>query len=176
MRTARSDSLAFARPRLALASLLLVGLALALASNAAQAQWKWRDKNGQITASDLPPPRDIPEKDVIQRPDPNARPAPPPAPAASAAVGTAKPAPETELDRRRKAAEQEQAAKVKAEDERVAAQRRDNCTRARSHLATLDSGQRMVRVNEKGEREIIDDRGRADEARRAREVIASDCR
>ena len=34
----------------------------------------------------------------------------------------------------------------------------------------------MSRVNDKGEREVLDDRGRAEEMRQAREVIASDCR
>jgi len=58
----------------------------------------------------------------------------------------------------------------------VAAQRRENCGRARAHLASLESGHRIARTNEKGEREILDDRGRADEMRRTREVIASDCR
>ena len=43
-------------------------------------------------------------------------------------------------------------------------------------LATLDSGQRIARINAEGEREILDDEARAEEARRAREVIASDCR
>jgi hypothetical protein len=34
----------------------------------------------------------------------------------------------------------------------------------------------MARVNDKGEREVLDDRGRADESRLARQVVASDCR
>ena len=41
--------------------------ALGLCS-AAQAQWKWRDKDGRVTASDLPPPRDVADKDILQRP------------------------------------------------------------------------------------------------------------
>jgi hypothetical protein len=35
---------------------------------------------------------------------------------------------------------------------------------------------RMARVNEKGEREVLDDKARADEARRTREAIASECK
>jgi hypothetical protein len=34
----------------------------------------------------------------------------------------------------------------------------------------------MARVNDKGEREIIDDTTRAAEMKRAQEVIASDCK
>ena len=143
----------------------------------ADAQWRWRDATGRVTASDMPPPRDIPEKDILQRPSGAARPAAAPTPAASAAASAPAAAPvDKDLQAKKKAAEQEQQAKAKAEEQRNAAIRADNCARARSHLATLDSGQRLARVNEKGEREVLDDKARAEEVRRAREVIASDCR
>ena len=95
---------------------------------------------------------------------------------ASPASGAAKGPLDRELEARKRATELEQAAKAKAEHERLATQRADNCRRARGHLAALESGQRMARVNDKGEREVLDDRGRADEARLARDVVASDCR
>ena len=34
----------------------------------------------------------------------------------------------------------------------------------------------MTRVNDKGEREVLDDKQRAEEIQRTRTVIASDCR
>ena len=151
----------------------------------AQAQWKWRDKDGRVTASDLPPGRHVLDKDIIQRPPElrraPARPDPTPtaAPAAASAPGmpTSPKGPlEREVDARKLRAEQEQTAKAKADEDKLRVQRAENCRRARSHLATLDSGQRIARVNDKGEREVIDDRARADEQRQAREVIASDCR
>jgi hypothetical protein len=83
---------------------------------------------------------------------------------------------EREVQARRRAAEEEKAAKMKAEEERNAARRAENCRNARNHLAALDSGQRIARMNDKGEREVLDDAARAQEAQRAREVIASDCR
>lgn len=147
----------------------------------AQAQWKWRDKDGRVTASDLPPPREVLEKDILQRPPEVRR-----APAQPAASAPAQGAPglaskpkgslEREVEARKLAAEQQQAAKTKADEDKLRAQRDENCRRARSHLAALDSGQRIARVNDKGEREVIDDRTRADEQRQAREVVASDCR
>lgn len=159
---------------------VLAALVLALAAPLAHAQWKWRDKTGQVNASDRPPPLDIPDKDIL------ARPAPVPefrrvlpgaaASAAAAAEPQRQPAGDRELEARRRAAEQEQAGKTKAEEERLAAQRAENCRRARSHVAAMESGQRIARVNEKGEREVLDDRGRAEELRQAREVIASECR
>ena len=158
-------------------------LMLALAVPAAQAQWKWRDKSGQVNASDRPPPLDVPEKDILARPTPEVRRAFPEAAAASAASAasgavpaTKAPAGDAQLEARRRAAEQEQASKAKAEEERTKAQRADNCRRARGHLVALEGGQRIARINDKGEREVLDDRGRADEMRQARDVIASDCR
>ena len=73
-------------------------------------------------------------------------------------------------------AEAEQAAKAKAEQDRVAAARAENCTRAKSQLATLESGIRLTRANAKGEREFLDDKQRADETRHARDTIRSDCK
>jgi hypothetical protein len=163
-------------------ALLLAMLGLALASPA-EAQWKWRDQRGQTQYSDLPPPPGVPEHDILSRPTAArartaalAASAPPSGAAAAASTALAAKTTDPELEARRKKAEAEQAAKAKAEEARVAAARADNCRRAQSHMRTLDSGIRIARTNEKGEREILDDQQRAEEARRTREVIAADCR
>jgi hypothetical protein len=164
-------------PLFAVATLLLF-------SAASHAQWKWRDKDGRITVSDRPPPRDVADKDVLMRPQVARRvsiAASAPASGASGATAAAgaeasKTPLEREVEARKKAAEQEQTTKAKAEESKLAAQRADNCQRARSQQAALDSGQRIARLNNKGEREVLDDNGRADEMRQAREVIASDCK
>ena len=54
--------------------------------------------------------------------------------------------------------------------------RAENCARARSYQKSLDSGMRIARTNDKGEREILDDAARAQEQQRTREIIASDCK
>jgi hypothetical protein len=147
------------------------------------AQWTWRDKDGRITASNLPPPKDVADKDILSRPkvEPKrgATAAAAAASAASAPGSTAlagKAPLDRELDARKAAAEREQAAKTKADEERLAGQRTENCRRARAQQASLDSGQRIARVNAKGEREILDESALNEERRRAREVISSDCR
>jgi hypothetical protein len=167
------------KPHCRLASLSLVALVLLALSAPAHAQWKWRDSRGQIHISDIPPPRDVPDKDVLQRPELVVRkPAPLPAPvaAASAAAAPGKAPVDAELEERKRKAEQEQEAKIKADQQKAAAIRKDNCQRARDQLATLDSGQRIARIKADGEREILDDDARAKETRRAREAIASECR
>ena len=158
----------------------LVGLALmCLLVAPASAQYKWKDSRGQIHVSDLPPPRDIPEKDVLQRPAASARPvAPAAAPAASAASAAlpARPAVDPELEARRKQAEQEAKAKAQADADKLAAQRADNCRRAREQMAVLDSGQRLVQVNPQGERVVMDDAARASAAEQLRKAMTTDCR
>lgn len=168
-------------PRAATA-VVLAAVSLMLAQPA-QAQWKWRDASGRITASDLPPPRDVADKDILQRPSTPARKAAAAAAAdAASAAASAPPAlvaraptGDKDLEARKKAADKEREAKAKAEEEKVAAIKAENCRRARSYMGTLEGGQRIARMNEKGEREVIDDKGRAEEMRRAREVIASEC-
>ncbi|WP_298829814.1 DUF4124 domain-containing protein [uncultured Piscinibacter sp.] len=162
------------RRSLAVISLALLGAMLA---QPAAAQWKWRGANGQIQYSDLPPPSGVADRDILQRPNQNtlrATPAGLPAPAASAPLLVPKNV-DAELEAKRKKAEQEQAAKVKAEEQRVAAAKAENCQRAREHIRTLESGMRMARVNDKGEREVIDDTMRAEELKRARDMVNADC-
>jgi hypothetical protein len=57
----------------------------------------------------------------------------------------------------------------------VAKARAENCERAKRAKATLDTGIRIATTNAKGEREIMDDKARGDEARRMDETIRSDC-
>jgi hypothetical protein len=159
-------------------------LALLAGSTLASAQWVWRDANGRITASDRAPPREIAERDILQRPVANetrrpAAPAAAPAGAASApAAGATRAATplEREVEARKQAEKAAADAKAKAEEEKLAAARAENCRRARNALATLQSGTRLLRTNERGEPEVLDDAGRNAELARVREAIATDCR
>ena len=165
------------RRRLPLLVAALIGAALALP---AAAQWKWKDSRGQVQYSDLPPPQGTPDKDILQRPTPAVQrsgpiAAAPAASAASAAVLAAPKGVDPALEAKRKEQEAAEAAKKKAEEQRIAAVKADNCMRARSQLRTLESGARIARTNEKGEREILDDAQLAAENKRARDVMASDC-
>jgi hypothetical protein len=145
----------------------------------AQAQWKWKDSQGQVHVSDIPPPREVQDKDILQRPNQVAKRAAAASaaePAAAASAAPAKPKVDPELEARKTKAEAEQKAKAKADEDKLAAQRSENCQRARQHMATLQSGQRLARINAKGEREFLDDTARAQEQQAAQRVIESDCR
>jgi hypothetical protein len=165
------------------AALLLAGLGLVNTSAHAGMQWKWRDASGAIQYSDRPPPPGTPESAILSRPAGARAHAPKPADAASdpnAAPSAAQPAgvkaSDPELEAKRKKAEDEKAAKQKADDEKIAKQKADNCQRARNYQRTLQDGIRIVRANDKGEREVLDDKGRADEMQRTQESIQANCK
>ncbi len=160
--------------------LLLICVSALALHGLAHAQWKWRDARGQIQYSDVPPPKGTPEKDVLLKPrsSPIAK-LPSPEDAASApepAASASGVAEDPLLAAKRKQIEREAAAKRKADEERVAQVRQQSCERARAYLRTLDSGQRLTRTNDKGEREVLDDRARARESAQARQAISSECR
>ena len=167
---------------LALAAALSGGLVAAQTAPLPNA-WKWRDASGQIHISDVPPPLSVPAKDILDRPPLQRKVAATEAAAAAAAASAASapvintgPKADPELDARRKRAADEQSAQLRQQQEKDNVVRAENCGRAKSQLAALSDGQRMTRTNAQGEREVLDDKGRAEEMQRARAVIASDCR
>jgi hypothetical protein len=149
----------------------------------AHAQWKWRDAKGNVQYSDLPPPPGTPDKDILARPQvvrPHIVVSPPGVPASAAsAPRPAAPGPskaELEAAARQKQEQDQQAAKQKEDERRVAQQRRENCTRAQANLRDLQSGGRIARIDDKGERVFMSEAQIAAEAGRARDLIASECR
>lgn len=143
------------------------------------AYWEWIDKGGRKVFSDRAPPPDVPAIKIIKQPG-----GPPPAVSgplaaeAPARLAASAPRPEgkdKQLEEKKKLAQAEEAEKKKAHAQAVAKTRADNCARAKGAKAGFDSGARIVRTNEKGEREFLDDAARAAEVKRLERIIASDC-
>ena len=168
-------------------------LAIAATGASAQSVWKWRDAAGQMHISDKAPPPGTPAKDIISGPPGGVAP-PPVLTTASAAtrttttttMTTATPAADaaasggdTALDKKKKAADKERIDKEKADraalDAKNAAIRKDNCSRAQAAQAAINSGQRMARTLPNGDREMLDDAGRAEELKRTQDAVASNC-
>ena len=155
----------------------------------ATAQWQWVDKDGRKVFSDRAPSLDIPEKNILKRPHESAVQPSVTRSAAGSATGStgdaAKPAApgasvaakgvDKELQARLAKEEAEKAAKEKAYAQKVAADKAENCTRAKQAKATLESGQLMKTTNGKGEQVYMDDAKRSAEVKRAESIIASDC-
>jgi hypothetical protein len=150
----------------------LLCLAACLYALTASAQWQWLDKDGRKVFSDRPPPAEVPEKNILKRPGGRG-------PAASTAAAPAPPPAAAGVDKalqdKRKQTEDAEANKRKAEEERIARAKAENCSRAQQAKASFDSGVRISRVNERGEREFLDDAARAAEGERIQTIINQNC-
>ena len=149
----------------------LLAALLCLVSLQATAHWQWLDKEGRKVFSDRAPPPGIAEKDILARPAVQ--------PAASAPQNGAS-APrlggvDKELTDKKKKAEELDLAKRRADGEKMAASKIDNCARAKRAKANLDSGRPIARSNEKGEPEMLDAAARAAELSRLQDIIEADC-
>ena len=156
-------------------------LALAVSGAHAQSLWKWRDASGQMHISDTAPPPGTPAKNIISGPPggvavPSSLVA---APSASAPANPAAASAPSALEKKKAAADQAKADQAKADraaaEAKTAALRKDNCARGQAALTELQSGLRMARLNDKGEREVLDDTSRAAEMKHTQDVIASNC-
>lgn len=171
--------------------LLILALACA-APVVATAQWQWLDKDGRKVFSDRAPPADVPPNRILKQPGtvsstpifstPSAEGAEAPAPSGVAAAAPAASAnapkvsgKDAALEAKKKEMEAAEAKKKQEEQERLAAMRTESCKRAKASKAHYDSGVRIARTNEKGEREILDDAQRAVEVKRIEGIIAKDC-
>lgn len=165
---------------------VLLGLACCLPVLAA-AQWQWVGKDGRKVFSDQPPPMDIPAASILKQPAAKAAPvsaasgppaaavasAPTSAPAAGAPKISGK---DKELEARKKQAETAEAVKQQEEKDKLAKLRAENCARAKEAKMGYDSGVRISRTNAKGEREILDETGRAAEVKRIEGILSSECK
>jgi hypothetical protein len=162
--------------------LAIAGLTLSLS---AWAQWQWIDKDGRKVFSDRSPPAEIQEKDILKRPGAGIL-SSPVSPAGNSVAAAPAPmgkvsAPRLSgkdelLEARKKQAEDAEAALKKAEEEKTAKSRADNCERIKRGLASLESGVRIAVTNARGEREIMDDAARGAETKRLQGIAASDCK
>lgn len=159
-----------------------------LVGGSAHAQWQWLDKSGHKVFSDQPPPNDIPVRNILKQPGKAATAsvpmapaaANPPGPAASATTGPQAPAlvlsqDDKTLQARKAKAEAEAQTKVKADELAKAQTKATNCDKARKNQALMDSGARVSITNANGERDILDDAGRAAEQKKIRAVVEQNC-
>lgn len=166
--------------------LLMAGIAALVGVAQAADVYKYRDASGRIIYSDSPPPkgRGAEKLPAVPTPSPATRPTdggPSGGGDRATAQDAAKSAEpktlaERELEsRKRREAEQEKARKAEQEAHQ-AAMRKQNCDAAQRQIAAIESGQRLARFNEKGEREFLDDAARARELDAARKAAADWCK
>jgi hypothetical protein len=153
---------------------LWIALAAVAAGTAHAQAYKWVDKDGHVGYGDTPPQgaKVTPLKGIA--PPAEAAPAAEASDAKQARHGPLTPA-EQEIEFRRRMKEAQEAAAKADREKEVAEQKKSNCESARQSLQTLESGQRIMRVDSKGERYFINDEQRAHDTARAREAVSQWC-
>lgn len=96
-------------------------------------------------------------------------------PAGKAAAGP-KTAAELELEFRKRRQAKEDADKKESQKLADAQAREENCRNSRHHLENLESGMRQARMNEKGERYLLDEAQIDQEKAKARKVTEQWCK
>ncbi len=163
------------------------------------AQYQWIDSNGRKVFSDQPPPPTVPASKVVQQPSKMVIPATLEVVKQADATtpigakfsdkienGNSKTNPpekktpnagkDKEQEAKKKVTDEAEATKKRAEVDKQAAARADNCERAKRAKSSLDSGIRTTITNSKGKHEFMDDAARMVETKRIEGIIASDCK
>ena len=165
--------------------LLLAAFALTSISGLSQAEiYKWKDKDGKVRYSDTPPPSNIKQEPITGKKKPVTPTGKAPlAPVDSAVIAPAatiskdiespKNAEDVAAEKRQRNAETEK--NVKQEKEAEAKRKTENCLAAKANMQTYTQGGRVYKMNEKGEREYMDEKGFAQGREKAQLEINENC-
>jgi len=145
-------------------------LVLAFAG-AAHAQYRWVDKDGKVRYGDTPPPGV--KASALGAPASGSAPAAPAAASKDAKKGPMTSA-EKEQDYRKRQADAKKDQEKSEKSEKAAADKVENCTRAKEYKATLETG-RVARTNAAGERYYMDEDQIAQELAKSQQTIAQLC-
>lgn len=149
-------------------SLILTTLLSLAMTLPAQAQvYKWKDAQGRTVISDTPQPGSGKQAPAVQTP-------------AAATPGAEedknKSWAEKDMELKKRQQEKKESA-AKAEKEKAeAAQKQENCERAKKQKALVDSGERLATRNAQGEREFMGDAQRQQESQRASQAVQEWCK
>jgi len=142
-----------------------VTVAALLAAGAVNAQiYQWKDASGKTVISDKPPTGNVRQARKIEAEEPVASSAP------------AKTTADREMDYRKRQQEAQEKSDKAQKEEKAAADKKENCERARRYLQTLESGERIGLRDNNGERYYMEDAQREQETAKARQTVQSACK
>jgi hypothetical protein len=145
-----------------IAQLLLLAPLLVGTMAIAQNLYKWVDDNGRVTYSDQPPPGKVKSQEVVKT-------------VGSANAGAVRQITDQDAQFKKR---QDDAAKKQAEaakKEQFEVIRQDSCARARGELRALHENIPIARMNESGERVVLDEGAREAEGKRLETFIEESC-
>ena len=150
-----------------------LGIASTAAIVTAHAQtYQWKDSTGRTVISDSPPPAAAKASRTISGPPAAAGESAKPAEKPTAGPTTTA---EKDLEFKKRQLASKEKAEKEAKEQAMAAEKRENCNRARNNLGALEANEPFVVYDEKGERQIMDTSQRNQEMERARRYISEAC-
>ena len=167
-----------------LLSLLLVLLVFTAGSTLTQAEvYKWKDKDGTIKYSDTPPPSNIKQEAISGKKKLGAPTGKEPlAPVESTVVvptiakDRTEPPINPEDAAAKKRQENAEAEKLNKQEKEADSKRKaENCSAAKANMQSYTQGGRVYKMNEKGEREYLDEKGFAAGRQKAQQEINENC-
>lgn len=144
-------------------SLAAATVALFVALPAAAAVYKWTDASGRVIYSDQPPPSDV-KAETIKTPPPPDNP------------NALKELQQKDAERRQRQAQREQGEAKASQAQADVQQKSAECSRIQAQVGRLAASQEIVyRVNEKGERVVLDDAARNAERAQFERWLRENC-
>lgn len=134
------------------------------------AQYQWLDENNQMQFSDRPPPREIPESNIIKRPKYDS------IQQSSRKKSSVNTLAEKELEFRKRQIESADKAKNDDEEKKRQAELKASCEQQRNNLSALENGQRMSKFSANGERIFLEDNERDEAIAKIRNEIQQYCK
>jgi len=145
----------------------IAAVSLLFAATSAFSQiYTWKDESGRTVMSDKPPVGKVTQKRTIATPSPGVE-SNTPAPKSFA---------EKEMEFRKEQQDKQEKAKKANEDQAQAAARKENCENAKRNLQLFQSGERIARRNDQGEKEFLEDDQRAVETAKAQKMVNDWCK
>lgn len=143
-----------------------IAIAALLATTAVNAQiYQWKDENGKTVISDKPPvggAARASRKIDVEAPAQNATPQ--------------KTTADRDMDFRKRQQESQEKSDKAQKEQAAAADKKENCEKARRYLESLESGERIALRDDKGERYYMEDAQRQQEISKARQAMQSSCK
>jgi hypothetical protein len=128
--------------------------------------YQWKDAKGHTVISDSPPPGKVHQVQTVEN-------------SGGTTAEADAPPEKTVADQKTAYEERQKAAKDKADKEakekQTAADKKENCERAKRYLATLQSGVPLSSYDKDGKQQLIDDTQRQSELERARKSVDGWC-
>ncbi len=143
-------------------SLAVTALLVATAVNAEIYQWK--DDSGKTVYSDMPPADATRSSQKIETGAPTSNKA------------LQKTTADRDMDFRKRQKESQESASKAQKEQAADADKKENCDNARRYLQTLESGERVALVDNKGERYYMEDAQRQQEIAKAKQNVQTSCK